>query len=361
MSPAPPPPAIVVGAQATDSAGAVPAGLGLKLGEERVVRDRIVVLGRTRSGKTVYIARLYHLLYRVKDELSMRACSGATHSWMAELWQALSSGHWPAPTNMTLDSHAFELTFRTRKLTMVISDYSGELFDRAFVKDSSADAAARELLQSVDRAQAIIFLLDPLVILGESLAERTNQEFGHAQAIRQLRTTPGGECVPITLVVTKYDLVREQLKAAGNVRMFLQHHYPVLVGAASDGDTKVCHCTAVQSRLSVLGKDYPDWDAPVRNVEEPLRACLEIVVKNLEEAEARTKLAAKRRIEAEEMVKGQEQRGKERSLANWVMVICFLILALTIVGGWAWLKASSPVPSGTPNPIPAPTTADGGT
>lgn len=330
---APPPPAVAVGAQSTSAPA--PAESKPMVPEGPKVRDRIVVLGRTRSGKTVYIARLYQLLWESKGDLRMRACSGVTHTTIVRLWQELTDGKWPAATTAT-DSHSFDLTFQSREFTMVVSDYPGEVFTRAFMDDLTG-APERQLVDSIDRAQAIIFLVDPLVMIGSNLLEDSEQEFGLSQAVKRLRTTPGGEEVPIAIVVTKYDVVREQVKAAGDVKMFLMHHYPQLVSVARGGGTMVFSSAAVRTRTSSLGKSLPDWTAPARYVEEPLRACLEKVMRNAEQTSVRTVFVNKVRIASEERAAVQVAEEKDRSKANWIVALCFLVLALVVVGGAWWI------------------------
>ena len=325
-----PPPAVGIGAEPA-AAATVPT-----VPEGPKIRDRIVVLGRTRSGKTVFIARLYHLLFRAKGDLRMEACSGVTHTAIVKFWQELADCKWPAATTAT-DSHTFDLKFRSSSFTMVVSDYPGEVFRKAFMEDTTG-ADERALIDSIDRAQAIIFLVDPLVMIGTNLLEGSEQGFGLAQAIKRLRTTPGGEDVPIALVVTKYDLVREEVKAAGGVKGFLCHHYPTLVDTARGRGTMAYTCIAVRSRPGALGKERPDWDAPARYVEDPLRACLEIVVTNANKAEHRAKIATMRRIQ-EEITEQEDNDAKKASvLSIWVVSMCFLVLALVVVGGIWWIR-----------------------
>ncbi|MFN5496981.1 MAG: hypothetical protein ACK5C3_10470 [bacterium] len=80
-------------------------------------RDRIVVIGRRRAGKTIYLARLYEALWqgcRLVDgrmlgadespngrrvvEMSCRATSGAAHTQFMKVIEELRAGRWPAAT-----------------------------------------------------------------------------------------------------------------------------------------------------------------------------------------------------------------------------------------------------------------------
>lgn len=300
------------------------------------VRDRIVVLGRTRSGKTVYIARLYHLLWRAGSDLKMQACTGVTHQAMVEFWQLLKNGTWPMTTTAT-DQHSFDLEFQSRKFSIVVSDYPGEVFRLAFMDDNNSDPEVIKLLDSIDRAQAIIFLVDPKVMIDTDLKATNEQGFGLTQAILRLRASPGGEAVPISLVLTKYDEFNEEIKAAGGRVNFINHHYPSLVELAKKGGTKAYKCIAIQSVQSTLGTHRPDWDAPVQDVEEPLRDCLERVIKNMVIEEAKRKAIERARIKADQEINEIEIDKIGRSKDYWVVCLAFLFLALALIAGAWWL------------------------
>lgn len=300
------------------------------------VRDRIVVLGRTRSGKTVYIARLYHLLWRAGSDLKMQACTGVTHQAMVGFWQLLKDGKWPESTTAT-DQHSFDLEFQSRKFSMVVSDYPGEVFRLAFMDDNNSDPEVIKLLDSIDRAQAIIFLVDPKVMIDTNLKATNEQGFGLTQAILRLRASPGGEAVPISLVLTKYDEFNEEIKAAGGRVNFINHHYPSLVELAKKGGTKAYKCIAIQSVQSTLGTHRPDWDAPVQDVEEPLRDCLERVIKNMVIEEAKRKAIERERIKADQEINEIETDKIGRSKDYWVVCLAFLFLALALIAGAWWL------------------------
>ena len=300
------------------------------------VRDRIVVLGRTRSGKTVYIARLYHLLWRAGSDLRMQACTGVTHQAMVGFWQLLKDGKWPESTTAT-DQHSFDLEFQSRKFSMVVSDYPGEIFKKAFMDDDNSDPEVIKLLDSIDRAQAIIFLVDPKVMIDTDLKATNEQGFGLTQAILRLRASPGGEAVPISLVLTKYDEFNEEIKAAGGRVNFINHHYPSLVELAKKGGTKAYKCIAIQSVQSTLGTHRPDWDAPVQDVEEPLRDCLERVIKNMVIEEAKRKAIERERIKADQEINEIETDKIGRSKDYWVVCLAFLFLALALIAGAWWL------------------------
>lgn len=300
------------------------------------VRDRIVVLGRTRSGKTVYIARLYHLLWRAGSDLKMQACTGVTHQAMVGFWQLLKDGKWPESTTAT-DQHSFDLEFQSRKFSMVVSDYPGEVFRLAFMDDNNSDPEVIKLLDSIDRAQAIIFLVDPKVMIDTDLKATNEQGFGLTQAILRLRASPGGEAVPISLVLTKYDEFNEEIKAAGGRVNFINHHYPSLVELAKKGGTKAYKCIAIQSVQSTLGTHRPDWDAPVQDVEEPLRDCLERVIKNMVIEEAKRKAIERERIKADQEINEIETDKIGRSKDYWVVCLAFLFLALALIAGAWWL------------------------
>src|SRR5690606_37378223 len=66
--------------------------------DELPVRDRIVILGRTQSGKTVYLATLYDMLWRRTGGLCAKALTGRVHSELANVVHDLKNGRWPKST-----------------------------------------------------------------------------------------------------------------------------------------------------------------------------------------------------------------------------------------------------------------------
>lgn len=84
----------------SDASGTTPSPLLLRgVLQDEPTRDRIVVLGRTRSGKTIYLSRLYEQCWHSRGPLHMETSSGKTH--LALLNAVAEMGekrHWPAAT-----------------------------------------------------------------------------------------------------------------------------------------------------------------------------------------------------------------------------------------------------------------------
>lgn len=289
-------------------------------------RDRILVIGRRRAGKTIFLARLYEALWkgarivdgrlvRSKEEaaqggtrISCRATSGEAHARLMRIVEELQSGKWPAAT---LGSSYAELVVNHdgREHVVTAIDYPGEVFRKAFMLDS-ADPDAVELRDAVDRAAAAILVADPAVVAtgGE---ESHEDSFGLMQAALRIRGGPDGALVPIAIVFTKCDVNGAFLREVGGTRAFARQHFAQLFEGVER--TSVFPCAAVRSATSPLGRAVPDASRPPENVVDPLDA----VVERLDEA----------RVAAE-----REQR---RSTVAWVVFAVAVAMLLAAVAAAA--------------------------
>ena len=243
--------------------------------EGPVLRDRIIVLGRRRSGKTVYLARLYERLWTSRGEMHMAAVDGQTHLGLLAQLDAMEKKRWPASTE-TLSHFTIDITYKGEKFLMVAFDYPGEVFRRAFMEGSD-EPAVRELLDNLDRAAAAIVLVDPGVVFGGDRIEQADQDFGLVAAIKRIREWPGAESVPVAITLTKCDRFREELDNAGGIAQFVKERYSNLHRTAFQGGRRgmVFACSAVSSKKDGLGREIPDLSKPPKGLIEPLQYCLE--------------------------------------------------------------------------------------
>ncbi|MFM7259064.1 MAG: TRAFAC clade GTPase domain-containing protein, partial [bacterium] len=246
------------------------------------------MIGRRRAGKTIFLARLYEMLWQgcvlvdgclpakserrsgVETRMSCRATSGAAHSQFMRIVDELRAGRWPAAT--IGNSYAeLRVDYGGREYLLTALDYPGEVFRKAFMGDSG-DPDALELLEAIDRAAAAILLIDPSVVAagGEEAHEDT---FGLTQAAARIRAGSGGADVPIAIVLTKCDVNGAFLREAGGVRDFAAKHFSQLFRSVER--TSVFACAAVRSVQNSLGKLVPRVDRVPDNVVEPLRYCFD--------------------------------------------------------------------------------------
>src|SRR5262245_50463536 len=101
-----------------------------------VERDAILILGRRRSGKTIYLATLYAMLWKSVRGLTMKALSGPAHEMLMSIVDQLKRGVWPEATLGTRQVE-FELNDHGRKRLLLAFDYSGEDFRQAFVEEDT--------------------------------------------------------------------------------------------------------------------------------------------------------------------------------------------------------------------------------
>jgi len=239
-------------------------------------RNRIVILGRRGAGKTVYLARLYEALWQKREGLLARAVDGLAHQRFMECVANMEAGHWPEATLAQSWSN-LEIRFGSHQWILRVLDYPGEVFRRAFVEDAEDDAA-RLLRSHVDRAKAVIVLVDPLAAVRGGLEAAVDAEFGLSAALRRVQSGPDVSPVPVAVVLTKCDVAVAHIRKVGSPRAFVDHYLPGLV--RDGGDFTVFAASAVRSRVDALGQPRPVPDRDPLGIVEPLQWCLKRLVKD---------------------------------------------------------------------------------
>jgi hypothetical protein len=287
-------------------------------------RDRIVVLGRRQAGKTLFISMLYWILWRSRGKLAMKAVQGQTHAACMENLQFLQKGRWPAATagSRFLD---FEVSYRGVSRSLVMLDYPGEVFRRAFITNEMGPDV-EELLEHVDRAAALILLTDPSTVLSSDLMERADDDFGLLKAVERVRTSVGGERVPVALVLTKIDLRHASIEKRGGAEQFIKKYYAQLVRELKE--FKWFTASACGNAI-VDGQSRPLLDAehqPV-GIVEPLEYVVQYLDRLDQDRQADDLKAIAEKVEAEEAQRG---RRKTFGIAAAVFVVGGAVMSLVV-------------------------------
>lgn len=309
------------------SATVAPSGEATAEGQKPQRRDRIVVLGRTQAGKTVYLARLYDTLWREgHPDLKIRATNGATHKACMELVETLRSGRWPSSTT-GIRYFDLEIEYQGHYLPLVMLDYPGEVFRRAFVDDGSGEDVA-ELLDHIDGAAGLIMLVDPKVVLEAPPTTALDDDFGMMRALQRIASWPDGRKVPVSLVLTKWDKRKAIVEQHGGFKHFTKRFYKALfqAGLPFAGYT----CSAVQEAADGEAGS-PRSDSKAIGVVEPLLHVVKRVCTQLEhdrEAKHRARSIESRRR------RRQEERGRQR---RSLIVLTMLYVGFALIAGAAGL------------------------
>ncbi|MDG1838420.1 MAG: hypothetical protein P8I91_06445 [Phycisphaerales bacterium] len=305
----------------------------MTIDEEGVVphRDRILLLGRRKAGKTVFLARLYEQGWRGGDELHMRACEGSLHTVCMDIVAELAAGRWPAATVGSLSS-GVEVTWRGRNATMVLLDYPGEVFRRAFVEGGS-DEQSQSLLDHVDRAAAVILLIDPGNVHIGDVDELVDDDFGMVQAVDRIRRSVGGENVPIAIALTKCDVHVGLVRAEGGARGFVEKHLPNLLRYG--GTVRMFATAAVRTRVDAGGRAIPSTRHGSAGLIDTLVYCMRHVGRQMDAdaASRQAAVAAEHRQEAARRDAVLVRRDRGRWVAFWVgaAVLCIALTGLAMV------------------------------
>lgn len=295
-----------------------PAFDPFNFGGGSVVRDRIVVLGRRRAGKTIYLSRLYEAAWRGQHpSLHMRAMPGPSnaHETFMEIIGRLRRGEWPEST-IGSTSTAIDVEYQGERHLMIALDYPGEVFRRAFVHDSQEESAI-ELREHVDRAAAVILLLDPEVAVAGEIDEFVDDDYGMSEAIRRIRDSEDGQNVPVAIVLTKCDLHADMIKAAGGLRKFIDSRYANIVRVARSPRRRFA-AAAVRASRRGDGVLVPNMSYPPEGIIEPMIYCIDLMARKIREESARQ--AAESFAQSQQAVLVQ-RRQSEKNAAMGVAVI----------------------------------------
>ncbi|MCY2924469.1 MAG: hypothetical protein NT031_03370 [Planctomycetota bacterium] len=295
-------------------------------------RNQIVVIGRRQSGKTIFLASIYGKLWKSLDGMTAKALSGETHKQMMEINRLLQQGQWPSSTTGTSEV-AMEIEYHGKKRLLVTLDFAGELFSKAFVREQDDEPAVRNLLRHIDRAAAVLLLIDPSVISGKDADAVVDDDFGVVQAVQRIRNWPGGDAVPIALVLTKMDRHQRLIDSAGGVKEFVRQHFPALIRTMRE--IPIFQVSAVQVDIGEDGLAKPRQDSALINIENPLRYCLSKIDRS-EQEQQRLQMQEGRRQQAISMEQ-EERRSARRHKTLWVLVIAgalilwIFILAMIVI------------------------------
>jgi hypothetical protein len=296
-------------------------------------RDRIVVVGRRQSGKTIYLATLYAKLWRSMNGTTAKALSGEVHRQLMTAYHTLQHGEWPAAT---LGTSRMELEIENRgiKRLMVTLDFAGELFRKAFVEEQVDFPGVKELVEHIDRAAAVVLLVDPSVAAGMDHDAAMDDDFGLVQAVQRIRNWPGGDAVPIVLVLTKMDQNQALLDRFGSAKEFVRQHFPALVRLLKQ--IPIFQVSAIQTQLDADSRPRPRSDSQPINVENPLQYCLR-EIQRAEELVRHEREDTEARLQA--MKLEREERSKERrtnKLLTIALIIIFVLGAALAVAIVMW-------------------------
>lgn len=296
-------------------------------------RNRIVILGRTQSGKTIFLSALYARLWTEPGDLSIKAIDGRTHKACIEVFQTLREGRWPSST-IGSRYFDFEVSHNGISRALVSLDYPGEVFRKAFV-DNIQSPDVEELLDHIDRAAGVIALFDPAVVARSDMRVAMDDDFGMLKAIERIRSWPGGDEVPVAVVLTKYDTRASVIKAAGGPDAFVKQHYRALVEA--NRDVKVFVASAVQQKKGSSGAEI-DRDFKPAGLVAPLRH----VVTRLEQIERHKHQIRERAVVADAMQRAVQssQRARHRAVWLWTSGLVVGVIALAALGWLAWRLGS---------------------
>jgi hypothetical protein len=304
-----------------------PAGGAIDVTPPVLERDAILLLGRRRSGKTVYLATLYSLLWKSLHGMNMKALSGQAHQMLMGIVDQLKHSQWP---EATLGSRQleFEITYHRRKYILIACDYSGEDFKRAFVSEEVDSPEVQALLRYVDRAAAVILLIDPAVAVEGKVDELVDDDFGMVQAVERIRNWYGGEEVPVVLVLTKADRNKKLIQGVGSGKEFVLRHYPALVRTLKS--MAIFQVSAAQESKDDKGHTRPRSDSLPVNVENPLLWCVREIHQRKKrqrgeaERKRREEAASRRQREQEEAERRFNRRFAAGVTVFFILVLCVL-------------------------------------
>ena len=316
------------------------------------VRDRIVVIGRRQAGKTVFLTRLYKNCWDGKTGVRMACNSGPDHTLFMQQYADMEKGIWPAATNV---SRYFTIDVSNRGVTipMVVLDYPGEVFTKAFSRDDD-DELTRELKDHIDRAAAVFIMVDPGVAMHGETLEKVDDDYGISKAISRIRETSSGKKIPIAIVMTKCDIHKKNIlkimdregmktpNTGGGLKRFLEKYFTSWF--YSLGDQKYFHIfptAAIRTRKDVRGNTIPDMTKRSLQIEDPLIWCFDKVAKH-RRFDQKTQLK-KERVAKFAHFQAAEKEASRKDAIFWatflfIATIVLILIAVATFKVRAWLS-----------------------
>ena len=156
-----------------------------------------------------------------------------------------------------------------------------------------------------------------------------DDDFGMLQAALRVRNGIRGENVPIVIVLTKMDKNLPLVKKEGGAKNFVKNHWPALLAELKH--IWIFMVSTVQTTTDAGGKTVPDPDSVPKNLEEPLKHCLD----QMEEMDHARGVRHAQAAKIESMRASEEMAKKEdrRVMVFWTLVIIGIILVGAFVCG----------------------------
>jgi hypothetical protein len=176
---------------------------------------RVVALGASGAGKTVFLASLFHKLnFRVPGRSYYLQTEPQERVALARLYRQVSDTAQPWPKS-TRVGESREFTFdcvgvdeantQHKVLRLKILDYPGEVLVEGSERNT---AALQELVQHIEDAHALLGMIDGYRVLQLLKGERAGHTYFQHSLQPMFGLMQSASC-PIHLVLTKWDLVRE--------------------------------------------------------------------------------------------------------------------------------------------------------
>jgi hypothetical protein len=243
---------------------------------------RVVALGVSGSGKTVFLASMFHRLHvRSPGGTYHLETSAAQRVALSQVFrQVTDAGEpWPRGTQVgetrefTFDCVAFHDGAKHTLLHINYLDYAGELLES---EQEAGSHALADLEERIGQAHALLGMIDGYRLLKYLRGEPD----GHAylrSAVQPMIGLMAGAVCPIHFLVTKWDVVRgfgEPPGAAEDTRLRLVRD-ALVEGAQIDALADAAGRPRRIVRLipvSAVGADFVHLDAHGNNVKQPRAA-----------------------------------------------------------------------------------------
>lgn len=246
-----------------------------------MIENRVTVIGYTASGKTTYLAGMYHIMTLGKKHFSIYATNPDNDLYLEQLWLAIRGGDAPDPSDK-MEKYAFHISHNRKPVTdFEWMDYPGGVLSQPNTKEF------QDLAANIKESDCLLLILDGDKLFNieasdiedykERVFENIQMDDGVSKEVKLFNYLSANniDLPPVGIVVTKCDLIPSEYQTA--IQEIIATQFEDIIEEKNR--------VVLPMSVSLGGKIEPGTPLRPYNVEQPIAfAVLAILLKYLNKA-----------------------------------------------------------------------------